>query len=186
MAGISEGRYKDFLLQEIIVLGLERRWSAVDTCNTQKKLSFNVCKDKICGLCDFIYEHLIQCVCSDLVNAEVSHPENKRAGHELGLGALRGRRTKGTGWGRVYLPWRKKRETEGKGESDKNDKEQHRGRQTERPLSSPKVNRCALQKVCITAPSCAHTPWYLALGTSSTGLEAVCVCSTAGDLHLLP
>lgn len=32
MAGISEGRYKDFLLQEIMVLGLERRWSAVDTC----------------------------------------------------------------------------------------------------------------------------------------------------------
>lgn len=37
MAGISGGRYKDFLLQEIMVLGLERRWSAVDTCNKEDK-----------------------------------------------------------------------------------------------------------------------------------------------------
>lgn len=36
MAGISEGRYKDFLLQEIMVLGLERRWSAVDTYRTKR------------------------------------------------------------------------------------------------------------------------------------------------------
>ena len=33
---------------------------------------------------------------------------------------------------------------------------------------------------------CAHTPGYLALGTSSTGPEAVCVGSTLGVLHLPP
>lgn len=42
-------------------------------------------------------------VCSDLVDAEVSHPENKGAGHELRLGGLRGRRTEGTAGGRAYL-----------------------------------------------------------------------------------
>lgn len=46
------------------------------------------------------------CVSSDLVDAEVSHPENNRAGHELRLGALRGRRTEGSAGRGVNLTWR--------------------------------------------------------------------------------
>lgn len=50
-------------------------------------------------------------------------------------------------------------------------------------------NLLALQKVCITALSRAHThkhtSWYLAGGTSSTGPEDVCVSSTQENLEPL-
>ena len=69
-------------------------------------------------------------------------------------------------------------------------KEERRRRQTGiDKLSSPKAEPLGLaNKVCITtAPSlCAHTPRYLALGTSSTGLDAVCGGSTLGVLHQPP
>lgn len=52
-------------------------------------------------------------VCSDLVDAEVSHPENNRAGHELGLGALTGRRTEGNAGRGVYLTWIERKKMEG-------------------------------------------------------------------------
>lgn len=48
-----------------------------------------------------------ECVC-DLVDAEVSHPEDNRAGHELSLGALSGS-TEGRGRG-AYLTWTGKEE----------------------------------------------------------------------------
>lgn len=32
--------------------------------------------------------HLLECVVNDLVDAEVSHPEDNRAGHELSLVGL--------------------------------------------------------------------------------------------------
>lgn len=49
MAGISAGRYNDFLLQEIMVFGLERRWSAVDTWRwgEKKKKKVNL-RENIC------------------------------------------------------------------------------------------------------------------------------------------
>lgn len=41
------------------------------------------------------------CLCY-LVDAKVSHPEDNRAGHELGLGALWGRRAVGGAGGGAY------------------------------------------------------------------------------------
>lgn len=45
----------------------------------------------------------------NLIDAEVSHPENNWAGHELSLGSLRRRRTEGSAGRRVYLTWREKK-----------------------------------------------------------------------------
>lgn len=49
------------------------------------------------------------CVFSYLVDAEVSHPEDNRAGHELGLGALGGRRTEGSAGRGAYLTCRERK-----------------------------------------------------------------------------
>lgn len=49
------------------------------------------------------------CVFRDLVDAEVSHPEDNRAGHELGLGVLMGRGTEGRAGRGVYLTCRERR-----------------------------------------------------------------------------
>lgn len=64
-----------------------------------------------------------ECFCSDLVDAEVSHPENNRAGHELRLGALSGWRAEGNAGGGVNLTcgWRKKRwKDRGRGNNNEN------------------------------------------------------------------
>ncbi len=94
-------------------MGLERRWSAVDTCNTQKTqkaqtvLLLKVSRKDVCSVIVSTHEGLYaQCVLSDLVDAEVSHPENNRAGHELCLGALSGRRTEGSAGRGAYLTCR--------------------------------------------------------------------------------
>lgn len=91
MAGISGGRYKDFLLQEIMVLGLERRWSAVDTCQAQMSSQ---------------QQRRVEAVGpkAHLVDAEVGHPEDHGAGHELRLGTLRERAEARRG-GRVDFPF---------------------------------------------------------------------------------
>lgn len=111
MAGISEGRYKDFLLQEIMVFGLERRWSAVDTCNTHKITQTITLKLVVEMYVVSLLPHMmivIRVVCSDLVDAEVSHPENNGAGHELSLGTLR-RGAEGSAGRGAYLTWRERK-----------------------------------------------------------------------------
>lgn len=88
--------------------------------------------------------------CSDLVNTEVCHSENKRAGHEVGLWRLRRRRTERSGGGGgVYFTWRGKR--------------RHERIRSKQKIEKFEDNLCiwkleSLEKeVCITAPSCAHT-----------------------------
>lgn len=72
------------------------------------------------------------------------------------------------------LPVDKERQLTGCGKCQQKKAADHRNSLMENPL--------ALQKVCITALSRAHThkhtPWYLAGGTSSTGPKDVCVSST--------
>lgn len=72
------------------------------------------------------------CVFSYLVDAEVSHPEDNRAGHELGLGALGGRRTEGSAGRGAYLTCRERKIVGSVyREETKMKTERQRGRQTE-------------------------------------------------------
>lgn len=74
---------------------------------------------------------------------------------------------------------------EGKGRGEKTQQQRGEARSVTTQFSEEKL-RCLDKGVDHRTKLCAHTPWYLAPGTSSTALEAVRAGSTLGVLHVPP
>lgn len=150
MAGISGGRYKDFLLQEIMVLGLERRWSAVDTWKKTQKLSLRVKSEGVFSL-------RYMKVCVWWPGRCWSRPSWEQQSWTWAA-------SWGSGWEEDWrkrwmtcLSYLEEREREKDGRMEEQKWKEERGRHTERPLQWETLLPCK-KGVHHRTQLCAHTP----------------------------